>query len=586
MSVIAPIRDWFWVFSLFVEETTRARRFGARSGPMDETLLRASYARWKRASRAAHSTPRREARSAEDTAHTPRLGILAAVGDLPSLDRLLRSLRRQQYEEWILYIVLPAQPEMPLVEGVTKAMDDDHRVAIVRTPNAPLEQVVVADYLAVLQDGLSLADGALAIVAAFVAGQSTADWIYTDEERLWSDGQIGYPVLKGAFGPEQALTDDFATRLAVVRVGILDGVTAEEVTTRPGLHDLFLRLGEQRDLIVRHIPEACVCQSPQSRDDPGVAEALAGATTAALHRRALDATATGRSDRRGVSVVIHWKANPAAPITIVIPTRNRADLLRSCLTSLAETVDASVGQVLIADDESRESDTLDYLAEIVSAYPLRCRVRRIARTGDQFNYAALMNTASADVTTPLMLHLNNDVDAVSPGWLEQMAGWFAISGVGVVGAKLLRRDGTIQHAGVILGARSGLPLHLFEGLADDDPGYLGLPHRARDVSAVTGACLLTETALFRRLGGFDAGTFAVQYNDIDYCLRAQALGRRVVYDPSAVLRHEGSLSRGAAYSVPENRAFRARYGAMRDPYWSPHFVPRSLAGPTPVVVNS
>jgi hypothetical protein len=94
-----------------------------------------------------------------------------------------------------------------------------------------------------------------------------------------------------------------------------------------------------------------------------------------------------------------------------------------------------------------------------------------------------MNRGASEVDTPLMLHLNNDVEATSPGWLEQLAGWLAIPDVGAVGPKLLRPDNTIQHAGVVLGARGGLPLHLFEGLADDGPGYLGLAHRARNVSA-------------------------------------------------------------------------------------------------------
>jgi len=586
VSQIPPIRDWFWVLSLFLEEVTQARRFGPRSGPMDETLLRSSYERWKRKTRVAGGKTRRTATPDEGVVHTLRLGILAVVHDVPSLDRLLRSVRRQGYDAWILYLVLPVQPEASLSEGVAKAMGEDGRVVVVQSPNTPLGQVVSVDYLAVLHDGACLVDGALETIAGFIREEPAVDWLYTDEELLSQDGLIRYPVLKGGFSPELALCDDFAIRLAVVRVGLLGDVTADRAAARVGLQDVFLRLGEQRPLAVRHVPEPCVCRTEPPGDRQSVADALGVTATAALGRRALAATVMSRSDRRGINVAIRWTGTPRMPVTIIIPTRDRLDLLRSCLTSLAETVDASLSQVLIADDESQEPETRDYLSELGSRCPLPCRVRRIRRTGNRFDYATLMNTAAADVATPLMLHLNNDVAAVAPGWLQQMAGWFAVAEVGVVGAKLLRRDGTIQHAGVILGGRAGLPLHLFDGLSDEGPGYLGLAHVARNVSAVTGACLLTDTSLFRRLGGFDRDAFAVQYNDIDFCLRVQAQGRRIVYEPAAVLRHDASASRGTAYSTRENRLFRKKYGAMRDPYWSPHFAPRSLAGPTPLVTGN
>ena len=120
--------------------------------------------------------------------------------------------------------------------------------------------------------------------------------------------------------------------------------------------------------------------------------------------------------------------------------------------------------------------------------------------------------------------MNNDVEAIEPGWLDQMAGWLFRPGVGVVSAKLLYADDSIQHVGVLVSSWHGTPEHLFRRLAGDDAGYQRWPHRARNVSAVTGACLLTRTALYRDLGGFDAEHLAVQFNDIDYCLKAIAAG--------------------------------------------------------------
>ena len=141
----------------------------------------------------------------------------------------------------------------------------------------------------------------------------------------------------------------------------------------------------------------------------------------------------------------------------------------------------------------------------------------------------------------------------------------------------------MQHAGVILNARSGLPLHLFEGLDGADPGYMCRAYLAQNVSAVTGACLLTRTSLYRDLGGFDAANFGVQYNDVDYCLRAAAAGFRVVYEPAAELVHKVRASRRGTYDNQENVRFRAKYASVGDPYWSPHIEARSLATPTPAL---
>jgi GT2 family glycosyltransferase len=162
-----------------------------------------------------------------------------------------------------------------------------------------------------------------------------------------------------------------------------------------------------------------------------------------------------------------------------------------------------------------------------------------------------------------------------------MVGWFTMPDVGVVGARLLRPNGTVQHGGVVIGARRGLPQHLFEGLDASDPGFMCRARVAQNVSAVTGACLLTRTALYRTLDGFDAAHLGVQYNDVDYCLRVTDAGFRIVFEPGATLLHETSASRRGRYTNEENSYFRGKYGSRHDPYWSPHLDHWSLAMPTP-----
>ena len=185
--------------------------------------------------------------------------------------------------------------------------------------------------------------------------------------------------------------------------------------------------------------------------------------------------------------------------------------------------------------------------------------------------------AAREVHTPLMLHLNNDVKASRRGWLEQMAGWLSCPEIGVVGAKLLYDDGSLQHAGVFV-MPDQIPDHLFHRLRNDDPGYQWLPHRVRNVSAVTGACLLTRTDLFNQVGGLDEDNLAVQFNDIDYCLKVVGAGYRIVYEPAAMLAHVASGSRGARHDHRENLFFLSKYRRYRDPFVSPLLDPESLMG--------
>jgi GT2 family glycosyltransferase len=210
-------------------------------------------------------------------------------------------------------------------------------------------------------------------------------------------------------------------------------------------------------------------------------------------------------------------------------------------------------------------------------------VVRAPDSGGTFNYARLMNLAARHVDTPLMLHLNNDVEAIAPGWLEQMQGWLTVPGIGIVGPKLLYPDGAIQHAGVMVMPGLFTPEHLFHRVANDDPGYQWLPHRLRNVTAVTGACMLTRTALFRDAGGFDEEHLPVQFNDIDYCLRVIARGHRIVYEPAAVLRHRTSASRAGQHDYRENMYFLNKYRNVIDPYISPDVEPLSMLGRTPVL---
>jgi GT2 family glycosyltransferase len=229
---------------------------------------------------------------------------------------------------------------------------------------------------------------------------------------------------------------------------------------------------------------------------------------------------------------------------VIIPTRDRADLLEQCLVSLWNTTaDARAAgldlEILVVDNGSVEAAT----AALLQQWQPRIQV---LRCNEPFNWSRLNNLAAAQATGELLLLLNNDIEATQPGWLEAMAAQALRPQVGCVGALLLYPDGTIQHGGVVVGMNSGAD-HAYRDLEPDHGVHRGRSRLLTGWGAVTGACLMTRRALLAEVGGLDEG-LPVEFNDVDLCLRLGQLGYRHVVPPEAVLLHHESQSRDAEES--------------------------------------
>jgi GT2 family glycosyltransferase len=516
------------------------------------------------------------------------------------LRELLDCLQQQLYPRWELCIADDASPAPHVRQMLEAAARQDPRIKSVfrqenghisRATNSALD-VATGDFVALLDHDDLLPHDALLHVAEAIVRQPTASYLYTDEDKIDDTGRRFDPQFKGAWSPEMAITHNYTHHLTVIRRTIVEqaGRLRPEFNGAQDL-DLFLRCWELMDAKdVVHVPFIgyhwrAHAESTATRGDQkgylfaaarnGIAEAVA--------RRGLRAEPILPEFARQYALCLHqlkWSADLLRenPVTIVIPTKNRVDLLRTCLDALARTTPRDSVKVVVVDDNSEDADTLAYLRELPARADLRVEVIPAPASGEGFNYSRLVNLGTARADTPLVLHLNNDVEALTPGWLEDMAGWLSVPGVGVVGAKLLYPDGTINHAGISLSHEDGLAHVLFERQPAEDLGWLFLPQAARNVAAVTGACLLTRTDLYKQLNGFDEQKLRVAYNDVDYCLRAGAAGFRSVITPQAVLRHIGSASRGNTYAEREHVEYIARHGGYRDRYHSEalHFPPHNL----------
>lgn len=259
-----------------------------------------------------------------------------------------------------------------------------------------------------------------------------------------------------------------------------------------------------------------------------------------------------------VPTVFEVGEGPTPKVTVIVPTRNRVDLLRTCMAGLART-DYPDFEVIVVDNGSDDPATLDYLANLD---PTR---HRVLRDDGPFNFSRLNNRAARLATGELLCLLNNDIEMLGGDWLAIMARQALRPEVGAVGARLLYPDGRIQHAGVVLGICGGAA-HAHRLLNPQEEGYFHRHAMPQFTSAVTAACLVVRRASFEAVGGLDEANFAVAFNDVDLCLRLNAAGWQSFYEPRATLVHHESVSRGfdrdpagAARLAGELAALQARW---------------------------
>ena len=416
------------------------------------------------------------------------------------------------------------------------------------------------DLVAFLCAGDELAPEALWLYAQR-ASVGEDDVLYADEDRVDWQGAHHEPFFKPDWSPELLSSVDYISRTMIVRKELLERVAGvQSVVAGAELYDLAIRLSEHTQRI-GHLPHVLghVHASLPSAETGSDAAAVRALSEFAVRRgRAAEVTVIAQGRYR-----VRYALSDRPRVAIIIPTRDKVELLRTTVESIDRLSTYDNYEIIVVDNGSCESVTLDYFASLAPRH-------RVIADSRPFNWSALNNAAVAQTDAPLLLFLNNDVEVITPGWLEAMIEHAQRPEVGAVGAKLLYPDGRLQHAGVIMGI-GGLASHAFRTRPDDGSEYHALSSVVREYSAVTGACLMTRRDVFDAVSGFDEA-LGIAYNDIDFCLRVGERGLRIVFTPFARLYHYESATRGAGHP-PENEALlvkRWRHKIERDPFYSQH----------------
>ncbi|MCA1453663.1 glycosyltransferase family 2 protein [Bradyrhizobium sp. BRP22] len=480
-----------------------------------------------------------------------RLQVAVVVAGTAGAQQTLSTLEAQSHEHWTAGVI----------DGPPLSIDSDALLEFLEDAAPDAQHVVVT------MAGMSLEQNALARIAAAFEAYPDATAMYGDLDFLADDGRL-WPLAFPAFDYERMLEQGYCAHLfAVRRDALLAGLEARPDNLYRLFNSLFDHIGPRQANIL-HLPGALAALPKLNRVNAG--SRLAAASDMHLRARGVAAEVSRQQGNLFPAVRIR-RSIPRERVTVMIPTRDRLSLLRTCLDSIAPAIERCRADVLVVDNDSADPKTVDYLVDLS-----RHGVRTLRIEGP-FNFARLNNQAAAMLDSDVLCLLNNDIEASSDDWLEEMLARLAEPDVGAVGALLTWPGGVVQHGGVVLGMNFEAA-HAYTDRFSDDPGFVDQLLVAHQCSALTAACLVTRRSDYLAVGGMDEARFAVAFNDVDYCLRLRVAGKRIVFTPHAKLVHAESASRGKDVRADRRDRFerertllRARWGELlnQDPAYNP-----------------
>ncbi len=484
--------------------------------------------------------------------YRPLISVLTPVYNPPPgiLEAAIESVIEQTYDNWEMCLVDGGSEDTEIRGILNKFSRKDPRIKVTflkenmgisGNSNIALSSAK-GEYIALLDHDDLLAPFAFFEMAKVLNEKPSLDFLYSDRDLVKENGKRFNPLFKPDWSPEIMLSVNYLTHLCLIRKSLVDRIGGFLSETDGAQDwDLFLRIIEKTQKI-QHVPKVLYhwrvldtsCSIRGDEAKPYIVEAQHVTLKNHLQRQGLFAD---------VIFVppglwrIKWLVTNQYKVSIIIPTKDNFKFLRPCIESILTKSTYHNFEIIIIDTGSKEETSLEYYHKL-NLNP----IIRIVNYNKPFNYSAVNNLGAQHATGDIMLFLNDDTEVITSDWIEEMIGWIQRKEIGVVGAKLLKPDRSIQHAGVIMGMH-GFANHVFAGTYENYTGPFGSTEWYRDYLAVTAACIMIRRELFEEVGGFNEA-FTLMGSDVELCLRIHGKGYRVVYTPFAKLKHHEAATRG------------------------------------------
>lgn len=495
----------------------------------------------------------------------PTISIIMPTYNTPGqwLRKTIESVRSQLYPYWELCIADDASTDERVHSILEEYTQLDKRIRVVyreqngyisAASNSALD-LAQGEYIALMGHDDVLPQHALYMVAVALNEKPDLDFIYSDEDKIDKNGQRFDPYFKPDWNPDLFTSQNMTNHFCIYSTGLIHAVGG----FREGFEgaqdwDLALRVSDQISAFhIHHIPHilyhkrVVAGSTAENRDEKPYAVNTA-INSLQEHLERATANAIVHPTTGGHFRIQYTMPSPAPLVSIIIPTRNGLRLLRRCIESIKNKTHYYDYEILIVDNQSDDRDTLDYMESLESA-----EIASILHYNFRFNHSAINNFAVRAAKGDYLCLMNSDVEVISEDWLDEMLSHANRPEIGAVGAMLYFPNDTIQHAGIILGmGSSGVAGHIYSDHPRRITGYSGRACLIQNLSAVTAACMVVKTAIYKEVGGMDEKNLPIEYNDVDFCLKIEEHGYRNLWTPFAEFYHHENATRGYRDTIEKN----------------------------------
>lgn len=462
------------------------------------------------------------------------------------LNLSIQSVQKQLYPHWHLIILVSGEFSTSVSQSLSRDFPDLDYLLVSYTKEQQISRYnqvldrVKGEFLGIIPAGVQLSERALYYAALSVREQPQVKWLYADDDRLNSDQQRIEPDFKSDWDPLFFRGYNYVGHSFFIHCDSLQNISGfNESLSQHQIFDAMLRLSETIDSNqIYHIPQVLFHYPVDLLNYNNHSETYQEVLEEHLNR--IGQGEAVLTDLNGSAWQIRYTLPEQKPlVSIIIPTRNGLQVLQQCIESIVNHTQYTNYEIIVVDNQSDDSHTLNYFAQIKEKYSVK-----VIAYDAPFNYSAINNFAADRAAGEFLAFLNNDVEVISPDWLDEMVSLAAMPKHGAVGCMLYYPNDTIQHAGVI-GGIGDVAGHAWIDKKRGFKDHLDRNLVSRHMTISTAACIVMRQEIFACVGGFNEEQLAVAYNDVDLCLKIHAKGYHNVWTPFAELYHHESVSRGA-----------------------------------------